>query len=165
MQWSLNSTRFSRSSVKLTLAGIQILGGGPPEWTESIGGDLMYFNSPFSVGKVIGELKNDISIPMLPEMLDSVKSSIGIGYGETALPLVCSLYEPGNPAGVYTISNDACFLSEDAFKAPAEGAMHTLKLISGSLTNWNGITALDMAARATDVTQASAIFASFGLAL
>ncbi len=163
--WSLNQTRFSRSSVKITLAGVSVLGGGPPDWTETIGGDLMYFNSPMAVGKVIGELKSEISLPMLPEMLDTVKQAIGTGYAETALSLSVSLFEPGNSAGIYVISNDICWLAEDAFKAPAEGAMSTIKLTGQAPTNWNGVYALDLAARNTDPGLLGAIFAAAGIAL
>jgi hypothetical protein len=163
--WSLNQTRFSRSSVKITLGGISLLGAGPPDWTEKIGGDLMFLNSPIAVGKVIGEISSDISIPMIPEMLDTVKQQVGTGYGEIALPLSVSLYEPGNASGIYTISNDAVWFAEDAFKAPAEGALSTLKLIGQDLTDWNGVTAIDLAARATDPGLIGAIFAAAGLIL
>lgn len=165
MQWSLQQTRFSKSSVKITLADIPLLGAGPPDWTEKIGGDLMFLNSPIAVGKVIGEVSSDISLPMLPEVLDTVKQSLGIGYAERAMPLIVSLYEPGNSAGIYTISNDAVWFTEDALKTPAEGALSTLKLTGQDITNWNGMTALDLAARSTDPGLIGAIFAAAGLVL
>ena len=164
-QVSLNSTRFSRSSCKLTLAGITVLGFGPPKWRETIGGDLMYLNSPVAFGKVVGEVKSEIEIAMLPEMLDTIKQGVGVGYGEISLPLTLSLYEPGNPAGIYQVSNDACWLGEDAFDGAAEGALSTLKLTGQMLTNWNGVTALDLAARAISPGSIGSLFAAAGLSL
>lgn len=165
MQWSLNTTRFSLSSLKLSVLGVSVFGVQANKLTEKLEGEMMFGNGPVGIGKVIGKLSSDIELGLIPEMVDTLKQTVGIGYAEIPWSFVASYYEPANPAGIYTVSNDSIWMTEDGLDAAREGAIQTLKFTGQSPMNWNGVTAIDMAARASDPGSIGAIFASFGLSL
>lgn len=164
MYFSANSPRFAKYSVRVTMAGITVIGAGPPKWTETQGGDLMEGTSPIALGKINGLIKSEIEIPLIPEMADAVYQRMGTGYTSRAWPIMVQLYERGNPAGIYTISNDACWFNSNAFDPAESGAITTIKATGQDVTNWNGVTMVDVAGLG-DPASVGALFASVGLSI
>jgi hypothetical protein len=161
--FTLNQSRFSKNSVKLSVNGQSVL-GLLKSAKETIGGELMYLSGPQAVGKIIGEMKSEFEFAFPPEIADSIKQSIGIGYAETPWFFTCRLYEPGSTSA-YKMGNSSIWLAEDGLDLADTGALQTLKFTGSAATVWNGVTALDLAARASDPGSVGALFASFGLNL
>jgi hypothetical protein len=163
--WSLDTTRYSLSSLKLFVFGVPILGCQVSEPEESIEGDLMWGNSPVSIGKVIGKVTGSVKLGLIPEMHDTLLQTIGNGFAEIPIGFVANLYEPANPSGVYFLSNDTLWLKKNGLAIAREGAVITSEFETGNLMSWNGVTAIDMAARASDPVSLGSIFASAGLSI
>lgn len=166
MQWSLGTSRFSLSSLKLYVNGITVIGCTLAEPTEKLEGEIMYGNGPLGLGKVIGKLSGSVKLGFIPEEHDKLLAAVGNGFYEFPMAYSASLYEPANPAGVYTIENDSIWLEENGLAIAREGAVITSSFVTGTdPTRWNGMTGLDLASRATDPGSIGAIFAAFGLSI
>ena len=164
MRWSLNQTRFSLSSLKLSVNGVPIIGSTVTTISEAVSGELMFGNGPVGLGMVIGTLQGDIEMGFIPEEDDNLMKSIGSGFVEVPIGFVASFYEPAG-SGIYTVSNDAIWIKEGALDAAREGAVIKRKFKSQNPTNWNGCTAIDLAARAQDASSIGGIFEAAGLKL
>lgn len=162
-QWSLNQSRFSKNSVKLSVNG-RSARGLLKSAKETLGGEGMWMNGPLAIGKIIGDLKSEFEFSFIPEELDNIKQAVGVGYGETSWFFSCRLYEPGS-ISAYKLSNGQLWLAEDGLDLADTGALQTIKFTGLDATSWNGTTALDLAARAADPGSVGALFASFGLSL
>lgn len=166
MQWSLNTTRYSLSSLKLFVGGVTILGCTVAEINEELDGEIMYANGPLGIGKVIGKLSGDCKFGFIPEEHDKLVKATGNGFYEIPMSFVANLYEPANPAGIYVVANSSIWNKKNGLAIAREGAIITSEFSTGTdATNFNGVTGLDLAARATDPGSIGALFASFGLSI
>jgi len=164
-QWSLNQSRFSLSSLKLHVAGQEIIGSQKFSGTETLDGDFMWGNGVIAIGKVIGKLSSEWEMGFIPEEVDKLVTSIGVGFMEIPMSFRATFFEPANPATIYTVSNDSIWIGEKGLDAAREGAVITMKFKGQSATNWNGHAALNIAARATDPSSVGALFQAAGLSL
>jgi hypothetical protein len=161
--FTLNQSRFSKNSLKLSVMGQSFI-GLIKSAKESFKGEPQFFNSPLAVGMVIGDLTAEFEFAFPPEIADQLKQLVGIGYAETAMFFTARLYEPGSTSA-YKMGNQSIWLKEDSLDLADTGAVQSLKFTGIGATNWNGVTALDVAARASDPGSVGALFASFGLNL
>lgn len=164
MRWSLNQSRFSLSSLKLNIFGNTIIGTQVISITETLTGDIMFGNGPLGIGMVIGTLSGDAEIGLIPEEDDNLLQSIGSGFMEIPISLIASFYEPAG-SGIYTVTQDAAYIREGALDGAREGAVIKRKLKMTGATNWNGVTALDLASRASSPSLVGALFQDAGLSL
>lgn len=164
-RWSLNTARYSLSSLKLFVNGVTIIGNTATSITESVGGELMFGNGVIGLGMVIGTLSGDLELGFIPEEDDNLLQSIGPGFAEVPISYSATFFEPANPAGVYVVSNDAIWIKETSLDAARDGAVIKRKFKSQSPTSWNGATAIDLSARATDPSSLGALFAGAGLSI
>ncbi len=163
MRWSLNTARFSLSSLKLFVAGVPIIGNTASTISEEVAGDLMFGNGVIGLGMVIGALSGDLELGFIPEEDDNLLNAIGPGFSEVPISYSASFFEPTNPAGVYVVSNDTIWIKGTNLDAARDGAVIKRKFKSQGATSWNGNTAIDLASRANDPGSIGSIFAAAGL--
>ena len=165
MQITLGTSRYSRTSLTLTVAGLVLFGVSVSKATETIDGEWMKGNSIVPLGRVLKGVSSEFEIAVLPETFDTLVQQLGPGYAQFPIDLDCTLYDPANPAGAYEFSNGLCYISETSLDIAEGGAVMTMKLAGGELTNWNGITSVDLTNMATDPGSVAELFAAAGLAI
>jgi hypothetical protein len=162
MKWSLNTSRFSLTSLSLAVGSGAVIGTQLCKIGEELGGELVYGSSPFPLGRVIGQLKGTAQIELVPEEADELFSRLGPGFGEVPVGLSASLVEVYG-SGVYNVSCDTCWITKPDMDIAKELAKVTLDLMLASMVNWNGNTILDLAARGGTVNGVGGLAGASGL--
>lgn len=161
--WSLNTPRLGLSSLKLSINGITIIGNTVSTVKESITGELLFGNGPIAIGIVQGTLSGEATFGFIPEEHDKILQSAAF-WAEYPMSFSGAMFEPASGA-LYSFSNDTVWMRDVELDVAREGAIIKSTFKTQNQTQWNGITALDLAARATDPTSLGGLFASVGLTL
>ncbi len=163
--WSLQSPRFSKTSLILTVGTTKIVGSTVVNASEKCAGELMFGNNIVALGRIVGPISGDCEFEMIPEEHDNLLKAIAGGFCEVPISFSAQLYEAGSPSGVYKLSNDTIWIVENGFKVADGGNTVSVKFTCSGLMNWNGSTAVDLSQRASDPASVLSLFASAGLSL
>ena len=161
--WSSNAPRLGLSSLKLSLNGITIIGCTVASAKETLTGEFMFGNGPQAIGIIQGTLSGEMTLGFIPEEHDKILQSAGF-WAEYPMAVSATMFEPASGT-MYTLSNDTIWMREAELDIAREGAIIKSLFKTQAATSWNGITALDLASRATDPTSLGALFAGVGLTL
>lgn len=161
--WSSNAPRLGLSSLKLAINGITIIGCTVASFKESITGEFMFGNGPIAIGIVQGTLSGETSLGFIPEEHDKIVQA-SLFWAEYPMGVTATMFEPAS-GSIYTVSNDTIWMRDIELDIAREGAVIKSTFKTQAATKWNGVTALDLASRATDPTSLGALFAGVGLSI
>lgn len=161
--WSLNTPRLGLSSLKLSINGISIIGNTVSTVKESMTGEFMFGNGPIAIGIVQGTLSGEMTMGFIPEEHDKILAA-SVFWAEYPMAVTGTMFEPAS-GSIYTFSNDTIWMRDCELDIAREGATIKSMFKTQAATSWNGITALDLASRATDPTSLGSLFAGVGLSL
>jgi len=159
--WSLNTPRLGLSSLKLSINGITIIGCTVANIKESVTGEFMFGNGMTAIGIVQGTLSGEANLGFIPEEHDKILQAAAF-WAEYPMAFTVTMFEPAGGV-IYTASNDTIWMRDCELDIAREGAVIKSKFLTQAPTQWNGVTAIDLAARATDPTSLGALFAGVGL--
>jgi hypothetical protein len=159
--WSLNTPRLGLSSLKLSINGITIIGNTVSTIKESVTGEFLFGNGMQAIGIIMGTLSGEANFGFIPEEHDKILQAAAF-WAEYPMAFTATMFEPASGV-LYTASNDTIWMRDAELDIAREGAVIKSKFLTQAATSWNGITAIDLASRATDPTSLGALFAGAGL--